>query len=925
MPKYDKEAVKSAATGHWRTILTTLGNVPPEVLDGRHHPCPKCGGEDRFRAFDDVDETGGLFCNQCHDSQNGDGFASIQWLCNLKFTDALSKVAEYLSVPPIKPKAAPDDGIEWQKWSSELAKFFLAAKPGITEQALLDAGARLGRYKKQYSVIGIPIVGQDLDAEKPVGWALYNYNGGTLPKWKGRDVVGQVKVKITYGSKAGLVGLHAIERLKTEGLPELVWKVEGITDAIALQAAIPEQLRDRHLVVTNSNGAGETPRWQAAVLARCNCNVIHDADKPGQDGAGNWTTQIAAQQSDGLTTRNVELPYEVSADHGKDLRDWLAEGHTYADLLTLADQAAAVVVQKTEAGEIDYSQVKHPVQEKILKMLQIEVLYENEEGAIRVFSSLLRKSSWIRHVERLKREILIQICGAPAKVHISAEPDGDDTFSITDVKEAIAMAAATRRGKEDERGVGVWQGLDDFGNETETMVVVGDTEACRWNGDKVLRRVLAPRVDGLVLDFGAGAKDWYDFDQLNKDMQAAESEAWRRRVIEEAIDLFDLWRWRSQKSDPTLVTGLVLATWVQTIWAWRPLVAVTGESNSGKSYLFEALGGSGNHHGLFGDLAFKQAKSTEAGIRQGVGKTACVILCDEFEQSKDRDAILKVMRTSTRGEMIARGTAGSQKGQQFKLQHIAWVAAIEAGLDKQADNNRFIQLDLLRASDGDHGKLRLPNPSILMRMGQELLATALWAAVAAKDLAIVLKSTKAPGIDPRSVESFAVPAAILSVASGLTEDQSRGVLVEMLESIDKDAQAKSDQDELLNDIMSAPMYLDGKAGKLSVGHVLESAVLYSEHSLRLEACGVRKSDDNHLFLNPRQVKSELLQRSIWANQSIDKILLRLPGAQRAARRMSGRVLRGIEVVVDMFDDGDDGAGVDGGSGYSQNGSADNLF
>ena len=31
---------------------TALGAIPAEALDGQHHPCPKCGGKDRFRMID---------------------------------------------------------------------------------------------------------------------------------------------------------------------------------------------------------------------------------------------------------------------------------------------------------------------------------------------------------------------------------------------------------------------------------------------------------------------------------------------------------------------------------------------------------------------------------------------------------------------------------------------------------------------------------------------------------------------------------------------------------------------------------------------------------------------------------------------------------------------------------------------------------
>ena len=48
----DVEALKGQAAGRWREMLSTLGGVSADVLDGKNHPCPKCGGTDRFRMID---------------------------------------------------------------------------------------------------------------------------------------------------------------------------------------------------------------------------------------------------------------------------------------------------------------------------------------------------------------------------------------------------------------------------------------------------------------------------------------------------------------------------------------------------------------------------------------------------------------------------------------------------------------------------------------------------------------------------------------------------------------------------------------------------------------------------------------------------------------------------------------------------------
>ena len=64
-----REKTSDRARGKWRDILTTLG-VSPMLIDGKHQPCPSCGGRDRFR-FTDFQGSGGYICNQC---RGGSGF-----------------------------------------------------------------------------------------------------------------------------------------------------------------------------------------------------------------------------------------------------------------------------------------------------------------------------------------------------------------------------------------------------------------------------------------------------------------------------------------------------------------------------------------------------------------------------------------------------------------------------------------------------------------------------------------------------------------------------------------------------------------------------------------------------------------------------------------------------------------------------------
>ena len=907
--RYDVASVREAACGQWLDILSALGGVGLDVLDSRNHPCPKCGGEDRFRAFNDCRETGGLFCNQCFNKGNGDGFASLAWLLGIEmpagFLEVVEKIATYVGVKPTSD-SDPAKDLEWREWAPALAKIFCAMKPGITEEALLANGARMAQYKKQFKVIAIPIIGESLDNEKPTGWVIAQATGATLPKYnRSGEVVGQVGWKTTHHSGSGFCGTHAIARLTTPGLVETCWKCEGMSDFLTLFSAIPPGDRDRIACLTNAHGTSQLPRWMAGVLASVNVNIVHDADEPGQAGAETWAIAVSSQQRE-TTTRNVRLPYDIAPKKGKDLRDYLNEGRTYADLAALAEREPIINAVKKPSGDgatDDYSNYKHPHYERVLKCLQLEVLYEDKSGAIRLFSTLLRKSSTVRDVTRLRKHHLVQICGPPALEYITSDsPDGESTFSMTDVQGAIALFAGLSRGREDERGVGVWQGIDRWGNQVDTIVLVNRADGARWNGDRVLRQIIAPRADGLVLDLGGDHEDWFDFETLDQHIKSAADPEWRYAALTRCRELLERWKWRNPDVDPTLVVGLILASYIQTIWDWRPLVSITGATNSGKSMLFEFLGGSEGRRGLFGGLAFKQAKSSEAGIRQGIGNTACVILCDEFEKSKERDRIFEMFRAATRGEAIAKGTS-DQKGTRFRLRHIAWMAAIESGLHRNPDMNRMVQLELIPVPKGmpEANRLKHCDGHELIELGHRLLAIAVRGAGEAKRLATAMKDEQVAGIDPRTVECYAVPAAILAVAMGFGDAKSRELLTILLTNVEIAEQGGSDDSDLLGEIVSSTVRLPPPTGERTVGQILESVSLLTSHTPALEAVGVKLlgeeiwngEDRGRVFINHKIVSTKLLRGSTWEGQRIDQLLLRIAGAERRQLRMNGRPVRGV--------------------------------
>lgn len=77
--------------GRWKEILPHF--MPKGLLDGKHHPCPKSGGTDRFR-FSDVQGTGNYFC-ACSNGQCS-GFSLLECQTGMKFGEIADKIEEIL-------------------------------------------------------------------------------------------------------------------------------------------------------------------------------------------------------------------------------------------------------------------------------------------------------------------------------------------------------------------------------------------------------------------------------------------------------------------------------------------------------------------------------------------------------------------------------------------------------------------------------------------------------------------------------------------------------------------------------------------------------------------------------------------------------------------------------------------------------------
>lgn len=87
--------VKERSHGRWAAILPSLG-VSANLLNGKHQPCPKCGGKDRFR-YCDRNGTGAFICNKCG---AGSGFDLLGLVHGWDFKTAAREVEKIVGDCP---------------------------------------------------------------------------------------------------------------------------------------------------------------------------------------------------------------------------------------------------------------------------------------------------------------------------------------------------------------------------------------------------------------------------------------------------------------------------------------------------------------------------------------------------------------------------------------------------------------------------------------------------------------------------------------------------------------------------------------------------------------------------------------------------------------------------------------------------------
>jgi|SRR5581483_4167344 len=119
------------ARGQWPAILAAA-NVPEHVLDGKHHPCPKCGGKDRFRYV--RDDEGGFFCGDLR----GDGVKLLQHVKDLDFRAAAELIESVIGKGEWKPEPRDTYALQLRKIAQRVKRSRYLESRGLEMPAALQ-------------------------------------------------------------------------------------------------------------------------------------------------------------------------------------------------------------------------------------------------------------------------------------------------------------------------------------------------------------------------------------------------------------------------------------------------------------------------------------------------------------------------------------------------------------------------------------------------------------------------------------------------------------------------------------------------------------------------------------------------------------------------------------------------------------------
>lgn len=325
-----------AARGRWIEILASAG-IDTSLLDGRGHPCPKCGGRDRFSAFKDINDRGAVYCRHCFnrgtDPFPGGGLSTLMWLFGCNLPAAVDWLTDHLGLDGRVADQPRKVTVTRHIKSMSLTPPVNDYVDNLALHYYQSMGAdRLDEIAKQMvlptDVLSRMSVGYDCE-KSATTWPMVDV-GGSVIGIRMRSV----RTGRKWSIKGGRAGLFIPDGQHDN--PERLYVAEGPTDTAAV-LSVGLSVIGR----ASCGGNGVMERVTVRRIRPAECVIIADPDDAGRHGAMLLATGLVTCCR---TVRIIEPPEGYG-----DVREWIAYGAT-ADDITAAADAAESLTLKIKSG-----------------------------------------------------------------------------------------------------------------------------------------------------------------------------------------------------------------------------------------------------------------------------------------------------------------------------------------------------------------------------------------------------------------------------------------------------------------------------------------------------------------------------------------------------------------------------------------------
>lgn len=335
MPFYSIDELRTLAAGRWTHILISAG-IPPRVLDGRNHPCPKCGGRDRFAAFNDLQQRGAVHCRYCFTSGSPisprDGVQTLRWWLGTSFAETVEYLADSLGY---QATDAPASSVP-RPLSQAPISYSTVSRPLEIDPKIVEAHTLFAR--EAYHRMDAPIRNRLAEHLQLASFSFISLrvgvtSDGNCSTWPMRDadekIIGVRLASFPWspsnGSKWSRRGSHSGLFVPREASADRsrLFVTEGASDTAAATSvglfAIGRASCDSSTFYVNNFVRKHLPQ---------RITIVADNDPPGRRGANRLGATLSSQ----LGNRNQIVDVICPPEPSMDLRGWISAGATASEI-----------------------------------------------------------------------------------------------------------------------------------------------------------------------------------------------------------------------------------------------------------------------------------------------------------------------------------------------------------------------------------------------------------------------------------------------------------------------------------------------------------------------------------------------------------------------------------------------------------------